>query len=138
MAELSGPVLQPHAGSCHLREAASRPGTQHAYRTARAQQPILTRPPNSGSGKCSSAIRSEPYGLNGSIPSYWETAVLPARTPAGRPVRRGPAAATFHETLALVAAGDAVCTVPDEGRRYNAQTDVVYLPSAMPRLSSGP
>ncbi|MFI5774568.1 LysR substrate-binding domain-containing protein [Streptomyces sp. NPDC051658] len=30
--------------------------------------------------------------------------------------------------LALVAAGDAVCPVPDEGRRYNAQTDVVYLP----------
>ena len=66
--------------------------------------------------------------LNGPIPAYWEAAVLPARTPAGRPVRRGPAVTTFNEILALVAAGDAVCTVPDEGRRYNAQTDVVYLP----------
>lgn len=66
--------------------------------------------------------------LNGPIPAYWEAAVLPARTPAGRPVRRGPAVTTFYEILALVAAGDAVCPVPDEGRRYNAQTDVVYLP----------
>ncbi|MFF1916622.1 LysR family substrate-binding domain-containing protein [Streptomyces sp. NPDC058239] len=66
--------------------------------------------------------------LKGPIPTYWETAVLPTRTPAGRPVRRGPAVTTFYEILALVAAGDAVCPVPDEGRRYNAQTDVVYLP----------
>ncbi|WP_329374705.1 LysR family transcriptional regulator [Streptomyces sp. NBC_01483] len=66
--------------------------------------------------------------LNGPLPAYWESAVLPARTPAGRSVRRGPAASTFYEILALVAAGDAVCTVPDEGRRYNAQPDVVFLP----------
>ncbi|MFF3783604.1 LysR family transcriptional regulator [Streptomyces sp. NPDC001933] len=66
--------------------------------------------------------------LDGPIPAYWEAAVLPARTPAGRPVRRGPAVTTFYEILALVAAGDAVCVVPDEGRRYHAQTDVVYLP----------
>lgn len=159
VAELSGPVLQPHAGSCHLREAASLPGTQHAYRTARAQQSILTR---SAELRFREVFFSNPFGalragevdavttwlpvrepdltvgvvlreeplhlvvaadhplarqesvsmevlgdhivprLNGSIPSYWETAVLPARTPAGRPVRRGPAAATFHEILALV------------------------------------
>ncbi|MGW8798002.1 LysR substrate-binding domain-containing protein [Streptomyces sp. NPDC055775] len=66
--------------------------------------------------------------LHGPVPAYWEAAVLPARTPVGRPVRRGPAVTTFYEILALVAAGDAVCTVPDEGRRYNAQTDVVHLP----------
>ncbi|MFE4688190.1 LysR substrate-binding domain-containing protein [Streptomyces sp. NPDC056721] len=29
--------------------------------------------------------------------------------------------------LALVDAGDAVCTVPDAGQRYNAQPDVVFL-----------
>ncbi|WP_443030856.1 LysR substrate-binding domain-containing protein [Streptomyces sp. CB03578] len=57
-----------------------------------------------------------------------ESAVLPARTPAGRPVRRGPAVSTFHEILALVVVGDVVCTVPDEGRRYNAQSDVAFLP----------
>ncbi|MFE2737842.1 substrate-binding domain-containing protein [Streptomyces sp. NPDC059349] len=66
--------------------------------------------------------------LNGPLPAYWESAVLPTRTPAGRPVRRGLAVSTFYEILALVAAGDAVCTVPDEGQRYNAQPDVVFLP----------
>ncbi|MFI6652696.1 LysR family transcriptional regulator [Streptomyces sp. NPDC050529] len=66
--------------------------------------------------------------VDGSVPAYWEAAVVPARTPAGRPIRRGPVVTTFHEILALVAAGEAVCPVPDEGRRYNAQTDVVYLP----------
>ncbi|MGW6054127.1 LysR family transcriptional regulator [Streptomyces sp. NPDC055189] len=66
--------------------------------------------------------------LHGPLPAYWESAVLPTRTPAGRPVRRGPAVSTFNEALALVAAGGVVCPVPDEGRRYNAQTDVVYLP----------
>ncbi|GAA3476031.1 LysR substrate-binding domain-containing protein [Streptomyces yanii] len=33
-----------------------------------------------------------------------------------------------YEILALVAAGDVVCTVPDEERRYNAQPDVAFLP----------
>ncbi|MFZ3566338.1 LysR family transcriptional regulator [Streptomyces sp. BH097] len=66
--------------------------------------------------------------LAGPIPAYWTSAVLPTRTPAGRPVSQGPAVSTFYEILALVAAGDVVCTVPDEGRRYHAQPDVVFLP----------
>ncbi|MGP3776055.1 LysR family transcriptional regulator [Streptomyces sp. SDT5-1] len=64
----------------------------------------------------------------GPVPDYWPRSVLPDRTPAGRPVRRGPAVATFYEVLALVASGEVVCTVPDEGRRYHAQPDIVYLP----------
>ncbi|MGD6756210.1 LysR family transcriptional regulator [Streptomyces sp. BH105] len=66
--------------------------------------------------------------LEGAIPAYWASAVLPTRTPAGRPVSQGPAVSTFYEVLALVAAGDVVCTVPDEGRRYHAHPDVVFLP----------
>ena len=65
--------------------------------------------------------------LDGPLPRTWEAAVLPFRTPAGRPVRRGPAAATFNEILALVAAGDIACTVPDEGRRYNQQAGIAYV-----------
>ncbi|MET7621717.1 LysR substrate-binding domain-containing protein [Streptomyces sp. NPDC005408] len=66
--------------------------------------------------------------LQGAIPASWEAGVLPARTPSGRLVRRGPSVATFHEILALVAAGEAVCAVPDEGRRYNPLPGVAYLP----------
>lgn len=65
--------------------------------------------------------------LAGPIPAYWTSAVLPTRTPSGRPVSQGPAVSTFYEVLALVAAGDVVCTVPDEGRRYHAQSDVAFL-----------
>ncbi|MCQ4206448.1 LysR family transcriptional regulator [Streptomyces longispororuber] len=66
--------------------------------------------------------------VDGPLPAYWESTVLPVCTPAGRPIRRGPAVSTFYEVLALVAAGDVVCTVPDEGRRYHAQPDIVFLP----------
>ncbi|MFI5801224.1 LysR family transcriptional regulator [Streptomyces sp. NPDC051561] len=65
--------------------------------------------------------------LTGPAPDYWEFAVLPGRTPSGRPVRRGPAVTTFNEVLSAVAAGDAICTVPDMGRRYFAPKDVVHL-----------
>jgi DNA-binding transcriptional LysR family regulator len=65
---------------------------------------------------------------DGPIPAYWESTVLPACTPAGRPVPRGPAVSTFYEVLALVATGSIVCPVPDEGRRYHAQPDIVFLP----------
>jgi DNA-binding transcriptional LysR family regulator len=65
--------------------------------------------------------------LAGSLPAYWVSAVLPLYTPAGRPIRRGPSVATFYEVLALVAIGDVVCTVPDEGRRYYAQPDIAFV-----------
>ncbi|WP_030464644.1 LysR family transcriptional regulator [Kitasatospora sp. NRRL B-11411] len=66
--------------------------------------------------------------VEGPLPAYWESTVLPVRTPAGRPVLRGPAVSTFYEVLALVATGSVVCPVPDEGRRYHAQPDIVFLP----------
>ncbi|MFI6937711.1 LysR family transcriptional regulator [Streptomyces sp. NPDC050418] len=64
----------------------------------------------------------------GPRPDDWVGAVLPHRTPSGRPIRRGPSVSTFYEVLALVATGDVVCTVPDEGRRYYAQPDIAFLP----------
>ncbi|MET7344591.1 LysR family transcriptional regulator [Streptomyces sp. NPDC005547] len=66
--------------------------------------------------------------VDGPLPAYWESAVLLDRTPAGRPVPRGPAVSTFYEVLALVATGRVVCPVPDEGRRYHAPPDIVFLP----------
>lgn len=66
--------------------------------------------------------------VDGAAPAHWTAAVLPHRTPSGRPVGPGPSVSTFYEVLAHVAAGDAVCPCPDEGRRYHAQTDITYLP----------
>ncbi|GAB6937917.1 LysR family transcriptional regulator [Isoptericola variabilis] len=66
--------------------------------------------------------------VRGPAPASWLSGVLPERTPAGREVPRGPAAATYQEILALVAAGKVVCPVPDEGRRYFPWPGVTYLP----------
>lgn len=66
--------------------------------------------------------------VRGTAPQSWLEAVLPERTPAGREIPRGPAASTYQEILALVAAGAVVCPVPDEGRRYFPWPGVAYLP----------
>ena len=66
--------------------------------------------------------------VRGAPPPSWMAAVLPERTPSGREIPRGPAASTYQEILALVAAGGVICPVPDEGRRYYPWPGVVYLP----------
>lgn len=66
--------------------------------------------------------------VRGPAPQSWLEGVLPERTPAGREIPRGPAASTYQEILALVAAGAVVCPVPDEGRRYFPWPGVAYLP----------
>ncbi len=96
-----------------------------------------TAPPDGG---CGSPTRQAEVGEHGgprrphrAAPERFHSLLRGDRRPAGphsdrtpRPPR--PAVATFYEILAVVAAGEAVCTVPDEGRRYDAQADVVYLP----------
>jgi hypothetical protein len=62
------------------------------------------------------------------IPEYWEAAVLPSRTPTGRPIPRGPKVATFQEIQAVVIAGQAVCVVFAEASRYYQRPGIVYLP----------
>jgi DNA-binding transcriptional LysR family regulator len=51
----------------------------------------------------------------------------PATTPDGRPVKPGPAAATFQELLTLVGAGHGVFPVGAHVRRYYARPDVAYV-----------
>jgi DNA-binding transcriptional LysR family regulator len=51
----------------------------------------------------------------------------PATTPAGRPIRSGPSAATFHEVLTLVGAGQGVFPVGASVRRYYNRPDVTYV-----------
>ncbi len=51
----------------------------------------------------------------------------PTHTPAGRPVPRGPTAATFPEVLALVAAGEGVFPVGEHARQFYPRPDVAYV-----------
>jgi DNA-binding transcriptional LysR family regulator len=62
------------------------------------------------------------------IPRYWEAALLPFHTPSGRPIPRGPRAATFQEVQAAVAANQAVCVVFAEASRYYQRPGIAYLP----------
>ena len=62
------------------------------------------------------------------LPAYVRDSVVPARTPAGKPVRRGPAFETVQEMLSLVGAGKGIYPVPAHMRHYYARPDVAYLP----------
>lgn len=66
--------------------------------------------------------------VRGCAPVSWLAGVLPERTPTGRRIPRGPAVTTYQEVLTLVATGNVVCPVPDEGRRYYPWPGVTYLP----------
>jgi DNA-binding transcriptional LysR family regulator len=62
------------------------------------------------------------------VPDYWAEAMIPRRTPGGRPIRRGPGARTFHEVMSLVAAGDCVCPLNAHVTRYYSHPGVTFLP----------
>ncbi|QSB14250.1 LysR family transcriptional regulator [Natronosporangium hydrolyticum] len=52
----------------------------------------------------------------------------PDRTPAGRPVPKGPAGNTFSEMLSLVAMGRGVLPVGEQSRAYHPNPDLRYVP----------
>jgi DNA-binding transcriptional LysR family regulator len=62
------------------------------------------------------------------VPSYWETALLPAQTPRGRTIPRGPKVSTFQEVQAAVAANQAACVVFAEAGRYYQRPGITYRP----------
>ncbi|MEV6218037.1 LysR family transcriptional regulator [Nocardia sp. NPDC051833] len=61
-------------------------------------------------------------------PGYWADELIPPRTPAGRPIPRGPRVHTFQEMLAAIAAGRAVALVQEHCVRYYARPGIVYVP----------
>lgn len=61
-------------------------------------------------------------------PDYWVTSMVPFRTPLGRRIPRGPIARTFHEILALVAAGHCVHPLGEIAARYNRPPGIVFVP----------
>lgn len=65
--------------------------------------------------------------LPDSLPEAYRDDRVPRRTPAGRPIETGPAAATISEMLTLVGAGQGVFPVGAHVRRYHIRPDVAYV-----------
>lgn len=66
--------------------------------------------------------------LTGAAPAYWREALIPARTPSGRPIPRGPSVIDGTQLLSIVGSGEAVCPVHAHARRYYARPDIAYVP----------
>jgi len=62
------------------------------------------------------------------LPGYMDESLVPARTPAGRPIERGPTFATVQEMLALIGAGQGVFPVPAHAGTYDVRPDIAYVP----------
>jgi DNA-binding transcriptional LysR family regulator len=62
------------------------------------------------------------------MPEEFQADRNPSHTPAGKPVPQGPRAASFTETLTLVAAGRGVFPVGENVARFYPRPDIVYIP----------
>lgn len=58
----------------------------------------------------------------------WHDAFFPRRTPQGRLIRHGPAAAGWQEVLSLVGAGKGATVAAVRAGRYYGRPDIVYVP----------
>lgn len=78
------------------------------------------------------------YEMASAPPSALFDAIVPPRTPSGRPVRRTRAVGGLHETLALVASGQVVHPTV-AGLPLAQRGDIVLLPlTGLPPLRVGP
>ncbi|MFE7110878.1 LysR family transcriptional regulator [Streptomyces sp. NPDC057575] len=66
--------------------------------------------------------------LTGAAPDYWRESLIPAHTPSGRPIPRGPSAIDGTQLLAIVGSGEAVCPAHAHAQRYYARPDIAYIP----------
>jgi DNA-binding transcriptional LysR family regulator len=62
------------------------------------------------------------------VPASMEEMFHPRRTPAGRPIPRGPAVSSWHDQMTLVAAGRIVCAVVAEAAHFYPWPNITYLP----------
>ncbi|MEV5571674.1 LysR family transcriptional regulator [Spirillospora sp. NPDC052269] len=75
------------------------------------------------------ALADQPViGVPADMPEAFQRDRNPTSTPSGLPVRRGPRAASFSETLTLVAAGRGVFQVGENVARLYPRPDIAYLP----------
>jgi DNA-binding transcriptional LysR family regulator len=69
--------------------------------------------------------------MGGAHPGYRREAIVPTRTPSGRPIRIGPTVSTGEEMLPILAAGEAVSPVYGHSTRYTryyVRPDTVHVP----------
>ncbi|WP_119727072.1 LysR family transcriptional regulator [Thermomonospora amylolytica] len=66
--------------------------------------------------------------IDTAMPRYWSEAVVPSRTPSGRPITVGPKADDILEAIAVVASGEAVVPVHAQTTRYFNRPDIAYVP----------
>ncbi|MFB4289843.1 LysR family transcriptional regulator [Nonomuraea sp. ATR24] len=72
-------------------------------------------------------------------PAYLLDAIIPARTPGGRPVRRERVLTSRQELLTLVSGGAGMAVVGNQATRYHARPDIAYVPIAgLPPIEYGP
>lgn len=112
------PVAEPDlAVGCVLRE-------EPLMLLVSSQHPLASRDSASLEDLADWAVPS----TAATAPQSWLSTVAPLHTPSGRPIPRRHEVATYQEILAVVASGDVVSAVPDEGRRYYSWPGVTYLP----------
>ncbi|AZM57847.1 LysR family transcriptional regulator [Streptomyces sp. WAC 01529] len=68
--------------------------------------------------------------LAGEVPDYWLEHHVPARTPSGRPIERGPGVINMQEGLILVAAGRGALLAPAHTATYYSRPGITYVPFA--------
>ncbi|MFI9815072.1 LysR family transcriptional regulator [Saccharothrix variisporea] len=62
------------------------------------------------------------------VPAAMEEAFQPFRTPAGRPIPRGPSVSSWDDQVKAVVSGQAVLAVPAEAARFYAWPNLTYVP----------
>ncbi|MFD9062850.1 LysR family transcriptional regulator [Kitasatospora purpeofusca] len=72
-------------------------------------------------------------------PAYLLDALVPPRTPSGRPVQRTHTLTSRQELLTLVGAGAGMAIVGGQAVRHHSRPDIVYIPIAdLPPIAYGP
>ncbi|MFJ8078726.1 LysR family transcriptional regulator [Streptomyces sp. NPDC096176] len=66
--------------------------------------------------------------IAGELPDYWLEHHVPTRTPAGRPIARGPGVTNMQEALMLVTGGKGALLAPAHTATYYARPGVAYVP----------
>ncbi|MEU4317718.1 LysR substrate-binding domain-containing protein [Nocardia fluminea] len=89
-----------------------------------ADHPLVDR----GSASLEDLADNHVVDLGPAAPDYWVASMIPLRTPSGRRIPRGPIGRTFHEILALVAAGHCVHPLGEIAARYTNPPGIVFIP----------